>query len=330
MTDDKIKPSIQSYVYTVEDFSGTVGDYLRRCHDYSGRMLTTLAQDGLVTRNGVFALFKNRCSPGDVIEVRLAGEYPDCAAEDMPVEVIHEDEDILVINKTPGMVVHPTKSHPYATLANAVYGMWEKRGYVGKIHFVSRLDMDTSGVIVIAKNKYVHHYLQNWFSAHPGRKVYYALAAGTPPQLSGTVTAPIALAGDGIKRCVSDAGSPCRTDYETLAAFSLPHEYSGVYADGKVSLLKLRLYTGRTHQIRVHLQYLGLSILGDTLYGGDTALINRQALHCGEISFVHPRTLAEVLFSAPLPADMSDLAAKLSHSPGNGKNLEANENGIDC
>ena len=304
----ELTPYQHSYEYIIpDDYEGTVEDFLRKRYNFSGKVITSVVQEGYLTKNGEFSLFKGQCRPGDRIVISLKGEYPDCEGCDGDIDVIYEDEDVLVIDKPPYMVVHPTKSHFSGTLSNYIYGMWGKRGYVSKVHMVSRLDMNTSGVIVMAKNKYVHHCLQSWNQANPGNKYYIAITQGCPKEEKGLIDAPIIKLPDGIKRAIDPAGQESRTEYELVERIKLGSEYSYLSEDGYLGVIKLRLLTGRTHQIRAHLKHIGLSIIGDELYGGDMSVIHRQALHCVENTVFHPRYQKLMSFTSSLPGDITDM-----------------------
>lgn len=231
-------------------------------------------------------------SGGDVISWELE-ETSDILPEDLPLDIRYEDEGLLIVNKPGGQLVHPTNREFTGTLANAVLGYYARQGIRTAFHPVHRLDRNTTGLLLIAKQPHLHHQL-----SPKGRKTfcreYLAIIPGvlTPP--SGTINAPIARdPASIICRCVSPAGQDAVTHYETLRV------------SDSMSLLKLRLETGRTHQIRVHLAYLGHPLIGDDLYGGTREQIERQALHAFRLSFVHPLTGKHVSVTAKLPEDMN-------------------------
>lgn len=287
------------YRYTVENFEGEIFDYLRKNYDYSSRAVKSVKREGELLLNGKHAKFIDLCRSKDVLEVIFKPEYYDCEPEDLPLCVLYEDDDVLVVNKPPFMVTHPTKSHQSGTLSNAVYNYYKNKNYIGKIHFVSRLDMDTSGVVIIAKNKFIHHLMQNVAEYKPFDKYYLAIIYGHLPEKSAMINAPIMRSGEGIKRVVDDEGKECITYYEVVKEYN---EYS---------LVRLKLLTGRTHQIRVHLQSAGCHIISDALYGEPDGHINRQALHANEVSFMHPIKKEIMHFVAPLPEDMQNALNKI-------------------
>ncbi len=220
--------------------------------------------------------------------------------EQIPLAIVYEDEHAMVLEKPAGMAVHPTRGEVCGTLANAFCGLLRARGQKGVFRPINRLDKGTSGLVLCAMNAYAAPLL-----AKSARKVYYALCAGTLPAKAGEFCGPIARRGDSILgRCVSPQGKPACTRYCVLAAG--PGRFLAACALG----------TGRTHQIRVHFSHAGCPLLGDWLYGGDTAALGRPALHCGVLQFTTPAGgptgPAAVQAFAPLPRDMAALAAPLA------------------
>ena len=257
-------------------------------------------------RRSVKADKNTKLRGGDEVTVTYpAPEEYDVAAEDIPLDVVYEDSDIIVVNKPVGMVVHPAAGNPDGTLVNALlhYCGEDLSGIGGELRpgIVHRIDKDTSGLLVVAKNDFTHRGLSEQLSTHGVSRVYYALANGGFRAETGTVDAPIGRhPRDRKKMAVLRDGHSAKdavTHYEVLAQY------------GAISYLKLRLETGRTHQIRVHMASLGHPLLGDTLYGGGhtrferehAPLMQGQCLHAGELSFVHPRTGEEMHFECPLP-----------------------------
>ncbi len=285
------------YEYVVRDgYEGSIESYLKDNFNYSGRVITRNKKEGYLRLNGKDVYFKEICKGGDIISLCFAGEYPDCDAVDIPIDIIHEDEDVIIINKSPNTVVHPTKSHQQDTLANAIYFHWQKMKHTGKVRFVNRLDMDTSGIVVGAKNKYVHHYIQAQSMENITEKYYYAIVKGVVKNDSGLIDAPIIREEEfGLIRIVREDGDPSQTVYEVVERFK------------EHTLLKLKLLTGRTHQIRVHLKHIGYPIIGDFLYfPEENPYMSRQALHAASFSFIHPRTGERVTYNAPMPEDMKN------------------------
>jgi 23S rRNA pseudouridine1911/1915/1917 synthase len=290
-----------TYEYRIpEGFAGTCRQYLKNCEEYSSRVFSYIKREGGFFVNGEPRFFNAIAHAGDLLAVAFPDEDSDAPGESAPLLVLHEDEDILVVNKAPKMVVHPTHDIQEGTLANAVYGYWRERGQRCKARFVNRLDRDTSGAVVIAKNKYVHHFIQRSYSsgASEGHKTYIALLEGSPKEPAGRVDAAIGRPDPmSIRREVLSGAKDSLTEYEVIAE------------NGGFSLVRLRLLSGRTHQIRVHMAYIGCPVAGDGLYGTQReGIAPRLALHCFEMSLLHPRMKRVESFRAPLPQDMREAA----------------------
>ena len=214
------------------------------------------------------------------------------------LDIIYEDAFLLVVNKPPHMPVHPVKQHQTDTLANRVAFYSQSRGESYVFRALNRLDRDTSGLVLICKDKYSVFKLK-----HSVQKTYFAVVHGEMCG-GGTVSAPIGLLEDSkIVRHVLEHGAPAITHYEVL------------YSDKELSFLKLTLETGKTHQIRCHMAHLGHPLLGDDLYGGSRELISRQALHCGEMTFPHPVTGVTIELNARLPDDIKKKLFRSFSSP---------------
>ncbi len=248
--------------------------------------------------NGTWAYVNDLLKEGDVLTIRLTEpEEQQADAQKimpvpLPVRILYEDEDLLVVDKPAGMPIHPSIGHENDTLANAILyhaGQKEERY---PYRCVNRLDRDTSGLTMIAKNAYASCILYRQMRERKIHRTYYAIAQGLTPE-AGTIRAPIARQdGTIIARTVAVGGEPAITHFQTLAG-----------KDG-LSFVKLWLDTGRTHQIRVHMCYIGHPLIGDFLYNPKDFRMKRQALHAGNLSFIHPVTEQTMRFSAPLPQDM--------------------------
>lgn len=221
---------------------------------------------------------------------------------DLPLKVLYEDEFLLIVDKPAGLLVHPVHQERDSTLANAVMFHYQMNQERLGFHPVIRLDRNTSGLVLIAKQAHIQHSLAA-NRKHAIKKFYQAIIHGSLLPDKGIINAPIARHPDSIiQRIVSPNGQPAITVYRTIKQFDA------------ASLLELELLTGRTHQIRVHLSYLGHPILGDDLYGGLCTLIQRQALHAARLEFIHPVTGKELSFESLLPQDLDHLLSILSNS----------------
>lgn len=279
---------------TEADQGRLLRDVLRDRLGISSRMLIDLKYEGQILLNGVAVTVRARVNAGDVIDLYLA-ETADARLEpeELPLTVIHEDQDLLVVNKPPDIIVHPVPPEPSGTLANAIAWHWAKINVYRPVRIITRLDRDTSGLVLVAK----HALAQHWFTSRPETidKYYLAIVEGTPPAREGLIDAPIAVnPANPVTRLVDSQGRPAQTAYQVVRS-------------GETSLVQARLLTGRTHQIRVHFAWLGHPILGDEQYGTSSPQINRQALHCSGLRLVHPRTQQELCILAPLPEDMQRL-----------------------
>lgn len=292
-----VTENLFTYTLKADDEGRKYRDILfRRCH-FSRKVLQKLRVGQNVWVDGKFVYLSTRGLAGQTLVVNiLEKEHSTIEGEDSPLAVLFEDDLYLAVNKPPGQVVHPNAKYQSGTLANAVIGYWEEKGESRPFRPISRIDRNTSGIVLIAKNRYAHQQLA-WLSAkNQVVKKYYGLVQGQFPWDQGEFSSPIRLRpGSKIVREIHPEGQTALTLYHTLRRFK---DYS---------LLEFTLVTGRTHQIRVHCQGAGHPLLGDDLYGGDRALINRQALHCYYFSFSHPLTGQELRISAPLTEDINSL-----------------------
>lgn len=267
--------------------------------------LQALAADGNVTVNGDAARPSQRLRHGDIVIVCVppARSPADLIPQDIPLSIIYEDPHLVVVDKPAGLPVHPGPGHPDGTLVNALLAHCpDIRGIGGELRpgIVHRLDRDTSGLLVVAKNQTAHQNLTEQMQRRAMLKEYLAVAVGLVTPESGTVDAPIGRDPRHRQRmAVSVGGRDARTHYETQA--ELPGH----------TLLKLRLETGRTHQIRVHLAWLGYPILGDEVYGKANGLLRRQFLHAARLGFRHPVSGDWSEHRAELPEELQDVLQRL-------------------
>ena len=257
----------------------------------SGNIIKKLKASGGILVNGESVHIDQKLKEGDELVLIFPDEQSEnIIAEDIPLEVLYEDEDILLVNKPPFMITHPVGEHRSGTLANAV--TFYLKGSV-PFRVITRLDKETSGVVLIAKNALSAQRLNDAMKQRQIEKEYVALACGRIDQKEGTIDTPIKKA-EGIKRAVSTDGKEAITKYKVV------EEVNGL------SLVKVQPLTGRTHQIRVHLSYIGTPIYGDWLYG-KAIEGERVRLHCQRISFKHPLKNTEITIEAALPDDIISL-----------------------
>lgn len=297
---------IFDYTITETENQKTISDILKE-KGYSHAILVHLKRTPQsILRNGQWKYLNTRVKAGDSLRITLKEVVgsADIIPNDLPLDIYYEDEDILVVNKPAGMPVHPSLRHPKNTLANAVCGYFSAKGIAYTFRCVNRLDCDTTGLVILAKHMLSAAILNQDIRNRLIHREYLAIADGLVPE-EGTINAPITrIAASDIKRTVDFAhGERAVTHYRRLC-----------YADG-LSLLSLHLETGRTHQIRVHMSYLGHPLIGDTLYHPIGAAnrkhnIMRQALHSHHLQFTHPITGAAMDFTSPLPADMTALISQ--------------------
>lgn len=269
--------------------------------NFSVRSLSKMKKNRSVFVNGKYKKPSEKVLEGDLIEVKIEEEMAGFEPQDLGLEILYDDFDLIMVNKSPFMVVHPTKSHFDNTIANGVTYHITKKGEPVKIRFVNRLDMNTSGLVVVAKNAYAHHTLSTDMGENKVEKTYITVVKGIVENEEGTINQPIyRTSEDSIKRVVDERGQRSITHYKVLERLN------------EATVLEVKLETGRTHQIRVHMEYIGHGIIGDELYGYvDESLINRQALHAYSLEFNQPRTKEKLRFEAKLPKDMELLIERL-------------------
>ncbi len=273
-------------------------NFMRRECGFSASLWKRIKWGGTVTVNGVAVHnAKMMLAAGDRV-VCTWSEETDIVPVSLPLSVVYEDEWLLVVDKPAGMMIHPTHRSPQETLVNAVAGYFSEKKETCGIHPIYRLDRNTTGLVVVAKSAKVQYELSK--SHDLIARHYIAFVAGHMEETAGRIEAPIGrVDGSTVAWQVREDGKRAVTAYEVVA--------SGEDFD----VLRLRLFTGRTHQIRVHMAHLGHPLLGDDFYGGPTDRMTRQALHAADVSFVHPATGEEMNFSAPLPGDMKMVAGSL-------------------
>lgn len=287
-----------TYIIKASDCGAAIKDIMRREFDFSSRLRNRLKREKLIFLNGESVPGWITPRENDVLTIRMPEETSQFEPEPIPIDAVFEDENMLIINKQPGFVVHPTKGHPNHTIANGVmqYMLDTKQSY--KIRFINRLDMDTSGILAVAKNSLSQASFMKQGQAGLIEKRYVSIVKGVMENDEGVIDLPIGRPDpDRVERGVMADGRPSITHYKVLERFSRGY-----------TLTELLLETGRTHQIRVHMAAIGHPVAGDHLYGEvNPFLIERQALHAQKLSFLHPVTGERLFFEAPMPSDMQNL-----------------------
>lgn len=276
--------------------AGRLSSFLRQEMQLSSGLMNRLKWQEKLFVNGVPVHTDYGVVPGDVITVPLDEPAPDYPAEDGPLTVLYEDDFLLAVDKPAGMLIHPSRARNTQTLANRVLGYYQKTGQRCAFHPLTRLDRDTFGVVLLAKNAHIHRLLNDLHLQGGFQKTYHALVLGGPAAESGAIDAPIArLPLPSLLRQVHPEGKPSRTEYTLLEK-----------KDG-ISKLALRPITGRTHQLRVHCAHMGFPILGDPQYGTDEARrvsrqlgLQTQQLCAKELVFPHPVTGERVCISSAM------------------------------
>ncbi|MBI1927162.1 RluA family pseudouridine synthase [Candidatus Poribacteria bacterium] len=291
-------------------------------HRLSRTYIQKLIRDGHVTVNGKVSKPGYKLRAGDQITCILPEPRPleKTQPEPIPLDILYEDSSLIVVNKPPGMVVHPAGRVNSGTLVNALLAHCGELPGIGGVQrpgIVHRLDKDTSGVLVAAKTDVAHRHLSAQFEAHTTMRTYLAVVCGTPERETGTISASIRRSHRERRKMTATEGEGRHavTHYRVLETYN------------RFSLLQLRLETGRIHQIRVHLSHIGHPVAGDAVYGGGQRLgllnapsaavkealarLNRQALHAHTLGFEHPETHERLEFSAPMPEDMQQLVDAL-------------------
>ncbi|WP_089741416.1 RluA family pseudouridine synthase [Gracilibacillus ureilyticus] len=274
-------------------------EYLIEVRGFSKRTLATVKhKGGKILVNSIPRTVRHILAKDDIVEVIFPPEKRSdyMIAEAIPLSIVYEDDDVLVINKQPYMATIPSRHHPSRTLANAILYHYDQQNLPYTVHVVTRLDRDTSGLLLIAKHRYSHAIMfREQQAGHVNRK-YQAVIEGKLEPEEGRISQPIARDPHSIlKRIVEPAGQDAVTNYCSLETW------------GDYSLVEIKLETGRTHQIRVHMAYMGHPLAGDSLYGGNQKYIDRQALHCTELSFSHPTTQETMRFTIPLAEDIAKI-----------------------
>ena len=268
------------------------------CQDMSRSTVQRLIEEENIKVNDKKTKVSYKVKLNDEIKITIPeAKKIDLKAQEIPLNIIYEDQDLIVINKPKGMVVHPANGNPDGTLVNAVMAICKDSlsGIGGEIRpgIVHRLDKDTSGVIIVAKNDKAHVNLSEQIKNHEVKKTYLALVKGIVKENEATINMPISRSTNNRKKmAVNEHGKQAITHFKVLGRFK-----------GNYTLLKVNIETGRTHQIRVHLSYIGYPIIGDEVYsnGKNEWNIHGQCLHAWKIEFIHPITKKQMMFEAEIP-----------------------------
>lgn len=307
----------ETILLIAETEASRIDAYLAANTDLTRSKIQKLIKDGAVALNGKACKASSAVCAGDSIRILVPETDGDRLPEpeNITLDVVYEDDDLAVINKPKGMVVHPAPGNPSGTLVNALlYRFQTLSGAGGEIRpgIVHRIDRMTSGLLVVAKNDFAHEALARQFAEHTAHREYLCLVHGNLKEDSGTVDAPIGRHKTDRKRmAVTEDGRRAVTHWHVLERF------------GTETLLDVRLETGRTHQIRVHMAYIKHPILGDEVYGSPASKLglNGQALHGYRLTFSHPRTGETMSFTAPLPDDFTTAIVRLGGSVPEPENL---------
>jgi len=298
--------AILEYTIPEADAGKTVEQVLKREYSISSSLLTYLKLNSRLFINGINCRSVDTLCCGDLLRADVSEDndgFGNILPWEKEIEIIYEDNFLLVVNKPGNMASHPCLGNFDKTLANAIMYYWHTNGEYHNYHIVNRLDKDTSGICVIAKNRFAHGVISKQMREGVVEKCYQAIVHQTPVPDKGCIELPIKRADSSvIKRIVAPDGKYAKTMYKTI------QEGNGY------SLQEIRLETGRTHQIRVHFSHIGHPLVGDWLYGiGDeeNELITRQALHADFIKFFHPADKKEMVFKCNLPQDMLNLLNSL-------------------
>lgn len=290
-----------NYEIASTDADQTILQFLKNKGYSSSNVVALKKIEKSILVNGIWEHVTYRLKPGDKLSIHYSEDASseNIVATPLPLIIVHEDDDILIVNKPADMPVHPSQGNYENTLANALMHYYCQKGESFTFRCINRLDRDTTGLVLLAKHAISAGILSMQMQRREIHRTYLALVEGTFTDSHGTIDAPIARKGQSIiEREVNFlTGERAVTHYEVMSS-CCDHTYT---------LLSIRLETGRTHQIRVHMQHIGHPLIGDTLYPSDCSRIKRQALHSAHLSFRHPITQNEMHFSAPLPNDMSRL-----------------------
>lgn len=280
---------ILEYNVNKNDTNKTINEIINQSFNFSNRLFTKLLKDKRIFVNDVNIDTRLKVNENDIITIDLNYEEDNSniVSKQMNLDIVYEDEGMLIINKPSGIATHPSIRHYEDSISSGVKYYFETIGIHKKIRPVNRLDLNTSGLVIFAKNEYIQENLIRQMKTNTFQKEYLAIIEGILINKKGVIDAPMARKeGSIIERCVSENGQKAITEYEVISH------------NDKYSLIKCKLLTGRTHQIRVHFAHIGHPLLGDSLYGKKSDLIDGQALHCYRLEFLHPISRKKMNFTS--------------------------------
>lgn len=287
-----------TYLVKKEDSNKTINEILSNKLNISNRLKTKLIKSENIYLNNTKTDSRNLIKHNDLITIDLSEQEDNSniLSTKMNLNIIYEDEWLLIINKPSNIATHPSNLHYENSISNGVKYYYNQIGLKKKIRPVNRLDFNTSGIVIFAKCEYIQEQLSKQMLKKELKKEYLCIITGKLENKQGEINLPIARKANSIiERCISQNGKNCITSYTVLKEFK---DYS---------LVKCKLETGRTHQIRVHFSAIGHPLLGDTLYGEPSNLINRQALHSYQVEFIHPVLKQKMNYKCPPPYDIEKL-----------------------
>lgn len=275
-----------------------IKDVLKNHFYMSDRLISKLKRENKIYLNNQNVYVTNTVSLGDILKIDLnfEEESDNIVPIKLDLDILYEDDWLLIVNKPPHLPVHPSCNHYYNSLANGVKYYYMAKKLNIKIRPVNRLDKDTSGIVIFAKNQYIQEALIKQMKINTFIKEYIAILNGNINKTDFTVNAPISRKENSIiEREVNNSGDKAITHFKVIKKLE------------NYTIVKCILETGRTHQIRVHCKYLGTPILGDSLYGKKSNLITRQALHSDKVGFIHPITKNKMIIESPMPEDIENI-----------------------
>ncbi len=298
------KEDENTIVYEVKESGLTVKDALTKKLDLSGRLSRRIIKNNLIKskNRNKRVKSKTKLKKGDVLIIKMEEEKFVNTPQSIDLDIIYEDYDVLIINKEPNIVVHPTKTHKDFTVANGIAYYFKQKSINKKVRFVNRLDMNTSGILIIAKNPFGHQQMAKQFEENLTDKKYLGVVKGAIKKDRGVINKAIGKDKENsIKNVVTECGKKSITKYRVVERLN------------DATIVEFKIETGRTHQIRVHFSHIGHPIIGDTLYYKDSQYIKRQALHSSYLSFRCPRTNERIEVTAEIPNDMKELIKNIRH-----------------